>query len=572
MTARKLGFLQLVLVGVAATMAFIVTSRPASQPPAGEASSHREAPMILEDPLADNTDVYAFVSTEPGRSDFVTIISNWIPGEEPGFGPNFFVFSEDVLYSINVDVDGDALADLTFNFDFETTIVNGNTFLYNTGPIGLPPNPADPSSQYTNLNIQQSYTATLAQRGGAGGAFLLNARTAPDHVGPRSTPNYPALAAAAVHTVSERGMRVFAGQREEGFYVDVAGVSDLLNVRNPGVDTLSGFNVHSIAIEVPKTLFQQAGDTDGRIGVWATSSRPSTRVLGTAGAPASESGPLVQVSRLANPLVNEVLIPLVAKDLFNATSPDGDARFREFIVNPGTSQGPLALVPLLNTLTGCTPVTGRTDLETILLLGIPGGLLPGFPGNRKTQTATPVPADLLRLNYNIPPSAQPNPLGLLGGDPAGFPNGRRVSDDVTDIDVRAAAGAVLHLLGQINCPASLTLSDNVNANDAPYLTFFPYLAIPHQGYSHDHRHGGAAVPDGGGGALPPSMPPPPPPAAGGSGGASCIGGPCPPSLTPPAPARGGSGGASCIGGPCPPSPLSPPAGGGDSCRGVSCIR
>jgi hypothetical protein len=467
-----------------------------------QASSHRDAPLISEDPTADNTDLYAFVSPESGRSDHVTLIANYIPLEEPGDGPNYFRFSDDVVYEIMVDTNGDAREDVTYQFKFNTNVaaLSRNTFLYNTGQIGMPPNPSDPSSQYANLNQQQSYTVAEIRgdrRKGGGTVLLQGARVAPINIGPRSVgtqAQYEALADAAVHTVGTNpsDIRVFAGPRDEGFYVDLMGAFDLLNVRNPGVDTTSGFNVHTIAIELPKSRLQAMGDTDGVVGVWASASRPGTTILRSG--MVSATGNLQQVSRLGNPLVNEVLIPLAAKDKFNASEPhdDGDS-FAPYIINPGATQGGAALIPLLNGLTNCTPVNGRSDLELALLKGIPGGVVPGFPGNRDTQRRRgPVSGDMLHLNYNIAPAASPNRLGLLGGDIAGFPNGRRVGDDVTDIDLKAAAGAVLHVLGAINCPASLTLGDNVDANDVPYLTHFPYLGTPHQGYDHVHDHSGMA--------------------------------------------------------------------------------
>ena len=335
--------------------------------------------------------------------------------------------------------------------------------------------------------------------------LLQNARVAPNNIGPKSTgtqAEYEALANAAIHPVGASGMKVFTGQRDEGFYVDLAGAFDLINPRNPGVDSTSGFNVHTIAIEVPKSRFADVGDTDGRIGVWATASRERVRVLNSGGSSSSSGdtdstrsgddsgsrprGALAQVSRLANPLVNEVLMPLRAKDRYNTTEPRDDAsNIRNFIVNPGTSQGAAALIPLLNGLTGCTATTGRADLEAALLLGIPGGLVPGFAGNRETQRA-PVAADLLRLNYNIAPATAPNRMGLLGGDIAGFPNGRRVGDDVTDIALQAAGGVLQPLVGLPACAAAGTLTDNVNGNDRPYLTQFPYLGTPWQGYTRVH--------------------------------------------------------------------------------------
>lgn len=465
-------------------------------------SSHNDAPLIAEDPAANNTDVYAFVS--PARPDYVTLIANYIPMEAPGNGPTHYRFSDNVLYEIMVDVDGDAEEDLTYKFEFENNVVNGKTFLYNTGKIGVPT--GDHTVQYPNLNVQQSYNLTEVTHANddydgdddddndARTLLVENARVAPAHVGPRSTGSqseYESLADAAIHTFGPDDSKVFVGPRDEGFYIDLMGFFDLLNIRGEGdaVDTFSGFNVHTLALEIPKTRFADAGDTDGIIGVWASASRPKKTVLQGEGEPAKTSDKWVQVSRLGNTLVNELLMPLDAKDLFNASEPKDDAEnIADFIINPGDTQSPAAIVPLLNSVTGCTPLNGRIDLELVLLKGIPAGLL-GLPGTQDTQQPDgPVTADMLRLNFNVDPAMEANPLGVFGGDVAGFPNGRRVGDDVTDIFARAGAGAVLHLLGAIDCEAALGVTDNVQQNDVDYLDSFPYLGTPHQAYSHEHAH------------------------------------------------------------------------------------
>ncbi len=389
-----------------------------------------------------------------------------------------------------VDTTGDGHEKLTYQFEFKTKVQNGSTFLYNTGKIGGPPNLADPSSQYTNLNIAQTFTLTEVQgnrRTGQKTVLLREARVAPINIGPKSVgtqAEYEKLADAAIHTVlgttipGKGGMRVFAGPRADGFFADLMGAFDLLNPRKPGVNYLKGYNVHTIALEVPKSRLAGTG-SGGVIGVWASASRKRTTVLREDGRPADTSDRWVQVSRLGNPLVNEVRIPLRAKDLYNASEPANDgANFADYIVNPGKTQGGGSLVAVLNSVTTCTPLNDRADLQLALLTGIPGGTIPGFPGNSTGTTR----ADMLRLNYTIPPAATPNRLGLLGGDIAGFPNGRRIGDDVVDIELKAAAGAVLHVLGAIKCPVSLQLSDNVEGPDVPSLTRFPYLGTPHQGY------------------------------------------------------------------------------------------
>jgi hypothetical protein len=472
-------------------------------------SSHNDAPLIAEDPAVNNTDVYAFVSTQEGRGDYVTLMANYIPMQEPGNGPTHYRFSDKARYEIHVDTDGDAKDDLIYRFEFRNNVVNGNTILYNTAPIGLPPSPADPASQYTGLNLQQSYDLTeiwVEKNAHASRErptrLLTGARVAPANVGPVSTPDYEALAAAAVHTVGSapNEFKVFVGARDEGFYVDLMGVFDLFGgltgpTRDPK-DTFNGFNVHTIALEIPKSRFANAYDTDGIIGVWASASRPRITILGP-GAPSTDprAGQFVQVSRLGNALVNELLMPLDKKDQFNASQPKDDVAngFPVLITDPETSQGPAAIIPLLDTITGCTPGTGRVDLDLILLKGIPAGTL-GLPGNQDTQqSGGPATAEMLRLNFNVAPSASPSPLGPFGGDPAGFPNGRRVGDDVVDVFARAGAGAVLELLGAIDCDVSLGISDGVQENDVPYLASFPYLGTPHQGYDHEHDHGSAVL-------------------------------------------------------------------------------
>lgn len=454
------------------------------------ASSHRDAPLITEDPTADNTDVYAFVSTEQGRSDFVTLIANWIPFEEPTEGPNYYRFSDFVRYRIAVVVNnnGRLVPALTYEFSFRTQIANGNTFLYNTGPIGAPSG-SNPTTPYTNLNMQQSFTLTEVRADGARTVLLRRARVAPWNIGPKSTPNYLSLVNAAIHTVPDAGgMRVFAGPRAEMFFVDLIANFDLFNFRSPGVNSTAGFNVHTIALEIPKARLDGAG-AHGIIGVWASSSRLKAPVLrGRDNDDESDrdDNRRVQVSRLGNPLVNEVLIPLKAKDRFNATTPfDDDHTFADFIVNPGSSQGPAALIPLINGVTGCTAVNGRADLQAVLLTGIPAGVVTGFPGNFTGARR----ADLLRLNYTIPPAnVDPNNpgthrLGLLAGDNAGFPNGRRVFDDVTDIALKAAAGVLQPLVNLPACAAAAGLTENVAAPQVPILPAFPYLGTPLQGFA-----------------------------------------------------------------------------------------
>lgn len=429
------------------------------------ASSHREAPLISQDPLADNTDLYAFVS--PSTPDKVTIIANFIPLEAPYGGPNFYKFDDNVVYAIRIDNDGDAREDVTFQFRFKTSVRNGNTFLYNTGPID--------SLDSLNFNVRQSYTVTrVTGRMGLGGGRPVvigkDLPTPPVNIGLRSTPNYEALAAAAVQNL-DGDVRVFAGQRDDPFFVDL-NVFDLLAVPpadTDNQDSLAGYNVHTIALEVPVASVTANGqeptgpsDPNAIIGIWSTASRPSVTRLREG--ELKSVGNLVQVSRLGQPLVNEVVIPRAVKDIFNSLQPTEDAAALQYVQDPEVPK-------LLSLLFGIqSPAAPRNDLVTIFLTGIPG----------LNQPAGVKPSEMLRLNTAIPPVFNPNPLGVLAGDLAGFPNGRRLTDDVVDIALRAMAGAT-PLTPSFNGGINAQLGDGIGANDRPFLQVFPYVATPHAG-------------------------------------------------------------------------------------------
>jgi len=427
------------------------------------ASSHREAPLISQDPLADNTDVYAFVS--PNHPDRVTLIANFIPFEAPYGGPNFFTFDDNVLYEILVDNDGDAVEDVTFQFRFRTETRNTNTFLYNTGTITSLDSPT--------FNVRQFYTVSLQEgprRRGRSTVIAEDLPTPPVNVGVRSTPNYEALAAAAVRQLPGN-IQVFAGQRDDPFFVDL-NVFDLLAVPpvdNNNDDALAGYNVHSIAIEVPISMLtanrarpSSPADPNAVIGVWSTASRPSITVRGSG--QEKHSSNFVQVSRLGQPLVNEVVIPRSTKDAFNALEPTGDGAALGFVTDPEVPK-------LLSALFGIqSPQAPRNDLVAIFLTGIPG----------LNQPANVKPSEMLRLNVAIAPTLEPNPFGVLGGDFQGFPNGRRLTDDVVDIALRAMAGGTILTPG-FNVSPNNALGDGVAANDKPFLPVFPYLATPHAG-------------------------------------------------------------------------------------------
>jgi hypothetical protein len=456
-------------------------------------SSHREAPEIAKDPVADNTDVYAFVS--PDKPDTVTLIANYIPLEEPAGGPNFFEFGDDVLYEIHIDNDGDAVPEITYQFRFETLIRNPNTFLYNTGRIESLDSP--------NWNVRQFYTVTRVA-GDESTVLGSDLACPPCRIGPASTPTttYETLAQDAVHQLSS-GETVFAGQRGEAFYVDLGAIFDLGDLRPfqnlhifplpaaDGVDGTKGFNVHSIAIQVPKTALTRDGsnptdpaDPRAVIGVYASASRRRAAVTGGDDDPSWAVGPWKQVSRLGNPLFNEVIVPVGKKNHWNKVTPNKDAEFAQYVLHPELA----GLLPVLYpgvfpNLAGLT--AARADLAAILLTGIPSGIITGFQNfTGATQ------ADLLRLNMAIPPAAQPSILGILGGDLAGFPNGRRVADDVVTIELRAVAGATYPLVNPSYTPdgAVSVISEGLDPskNSVPNLDEFPYLPVPNDGFSHQH--------------------------------------------------------------------------------------
>jgi hypothetical protein len=429
-------------------------------PAPGGASSHREAPLVAADPQVDNTDLYAFVS--PDDPDTVTIISAWIPFEEPAGGPNFYPFATHTRYEIKVDNDGDPGAEVTYRFVFRDHRRNPNTFLYNTGQVTSLDDP--------DLNFYQTFDLFRVQ-GGEATRLLDDAMVVPSHVGNASMPNYAALRSQGIHSLPGGG-KAFAGQADDPFYLDLR-VFDLLygaNLSEVGDDTLDGFNVNVLAIQVPKEDLARSGDPDANpvIGIWSTASRRSTRVLADDGT-VRHVGRWVQVSRLGMPLVNEAVIPVGLKDRWNASRPAGDGQFLPYVNDPEVPH-------LLNLLYGL-PVPDsdptadgvqRDDLVAVFLTGVEG----------LNKPAGVVPAEMLRLNMSIPPCEPPgcsshSRLGVIGGDVAGFPNGRRLGDDVIDIALQVLAG---ELLGNPN-----DLGDGVDANDVAFGSTFPYVGLPHSG-------------------------------------------------------------------------------------------
>ena len=461
-------------------------------------SSHREAPAIAKDPVADSTDLYAFRS--PDVPNTVTLIANYIPLEGPDAGPNFFEFGDDVLYAIYIDNDGDAKPDVTYQFRFRTEVTNQNTFLYNTGPIS--------SLDSASWNRRQFYSVTRVA-GDDRTVLGENLPCPPCNVGPRSTPNYIGLANAAINPV-DRGIKVFAGQRQEGFYVDLGSIFDLGTLRpfeafhliptpgKPGVNGTKNLNVHTIALQVPMSDLTRDGSTPtdpssaiAVIGVWTAAYRRQARIRNDSDEGGDgedvESGPWVQVSRLGNPLFNEVIVPMSQKDLWNSLPPRSDDQFLQFVEHPELAK----LLPILypgvfpNLAALTATPAARADLVAILLTGIPSGIADGFQ-NFTGST----PADMLRLNMAIKPNSSPNILGLIGGDAAGYPNGRRVFDDVVTIELRAIAGVTVPLVNPGFTPdvtAGKLFDVEDPATNAPpagvsFLGSFPYLNTPDSGF------------------------------------------------------------------------------------------
>ncbi len=423
---RKLALALLAVAGATALALFMGHLAPGSS----SASSHREAPLISEDPSADNTDLYAFRS--PDAPSTFTIVSNWIPGEDPAAGPNWYAFSPSARYNIFVDTDGDTAPNYTYSFRFTTP----------TGPYFLG-------------TTAQPFTVTL------NGKPYAKGTTPPNNVGPRlngllGITSYHEAVTKSIVTAGD-GTKIFAGQRDDGFFGDIGAIFDLLAFRRDtgskggGKDFFAGYNVHAIALQIPIAKMHAK---NGVVGVWASTDRRNVTVNG------SVRRGWTQVSRLGEPLVNEVIIPTGTKDYWNREKPWQDKQFVKYYTSP-------ILAAVINKLYKLdVPETGRDDLVSVLLTGVP-----------KLNYAGSKPADLLRLNLNIPPTpaAKVSRMGVLGGDNAGFPNGRRLVDDVIDIEEQAVAGA---LKGK-----KIPLGDGVNANDKPFLASFPYEPDPAEGYA-----------------------------------------------------------------------------------------
>lgn len=484
-----------------------------------EAASHREAPLIALDPSADNTDVYAFVSYDatnlarPPADRRVTFILNVNPGQDPSDGPNYFNFADDVLYAVHIDNDRDGKAeDVVYEFRFKTEnrpIVAAGGLTSPLPYLGNPHIPLPilqgitaldgPGSE--GLTRRQTYSVTEVRNGKR--TELFSGRTlvaVPSNVGPATMPDYPALAAQGTYSDAATGVRVFAGQRAETFYIDLGAVFDTLNLRrylpaltaaedvdtvNPfGVNRFAGFNISTIAIEVPITRITSdakpaATTTNPVIGVYANTARRQVKVLGQPGEPADEEGPYVQVSRMANPLVNELIITTPFKDEWNASKPEDEANFQAFYQNPvvATELNLVFGVPIVP-IDG-SPANDRTDLI---------GLLLKYPHQALNGSNCGQPcAELLRLDLSVPPTAPEHQSRLgaaLSADKAGYPNGRRPNDDVTDITVRVVGGNnyIANRIGDgVNFLAGAPGVVGVDITQNGIARNFPFLPTPYDG-------------------------------------------------------------------------------------------
>jgi hypothetical protein len=436
-------------------------------------SSHREAPKILADPTADNTDVYAF--TAPDAPHSLTVVANWIPLEEPAGGPYFGKLDPRARYYVKVDNTGDGRADVAYRWQFKSKFRNPNSFLDAAPTVDSVDDP--------DINFVQTYDLYKETYKGKHGVrsqrIAHDVPVAPANTGPKTVPDYAKVQAGAVKALPGGG-RTFVGPSDDPFFVDLGAVFDGINIDKPGrpaiglgnqgggKDDVAGYNTHSFALQVPESEVTRNGAavSDAKagnavVGVWATTERRRVNVLrGRRG----YGSRWVQVSRLGNPLINEVIIPIGQKDKFNRTSPANDAKnFGTYVLNPEPAR-------LLNALFHLgVKETNRTDIVQALLTGVPG----------LTQIGShPAAADTLKINLGVPPSASPNRFGVLAGDTAGFPNGRRLADDVTDIELRVIAGA---LLKPSEGGKQIPLGDGVDQNDHPFRSAFPYVALPTDG-------------------------------------------------------------------------------------------
>jgi uncharacterized protein DUF4331 len=464
-------------------------------PSGATASSHQEAPLVAADPAIDNTDVYAFVS--PERPDYVSFVANWVPFEEPNGGPNFYPFATDARYVINVDNNGDAKPDAIFRWTFKNIDNRGNnTFLYNNGPVT--------AIDDENLLFRQTYTLESSFNGAPFVTRITDAPVAPSRVGAASMPDYQKLRDQAVITFPG-GWKGFAGQADDPFFLDLR-VFDLLyggDLSEVGQDTLAGYNVNTIALQVPFTdvALREDPKRNPVIGVWSTTERRAVRM-----ANGQSSGDWVQVSRLGQPLVNEVVVPTGLKDAFNSLTPDKDATIPAVVQRVTEPEVPKLIEAIYKVP---APPTPRNDLVEIFLTGITtkkdGPIKADLNSQLNNMDVNPnqfQPSEMLRLNLSVPVAQNPERLGVLAGDLQGFPNGRRLTDDVVDIGLQALEGAAQ--AGKL--VDAIAAGDKVDANDNQFGTAFPYVALP-------NAVGVNSLNKGNGTGIPPVMTPSPAPAS-----------------------------------------------------------
>jgi hypothetical protein len=447
-------------------------------------SSHREAPRILKDPTADNTDVWAF--TAPDATDSLTVVANWIPLADPAGGPNFFPLDENARYYVKIDNTGDGYEDVAYRWKFKTRYRNPDSFLYAAPQVTSVKDP--------DINLVQTYdlykeTYNKHRRLADVKRIANDAPVVPDNVGPKTIPNFAQVEAGGV-THLKGGGKTIVTPADDSFFVDLGTIFDGINIDKPGrpniglgnqgggKDDVAGYNTKSFVLQVPEREVTRDGKSvsgmkagNAVVGVWSTTERKRGSVFAGSSSRKHKHGKRhqdgwVQVSRLGNPLINEVIIPIGKKDKFNATSPADDAKnFGKFALNPEPAR-------ILNALFGLgIKETNRTDIVQALLTGVPG----------LTQISKkPAAADTLKLNLGVAPSANPNRFGVLAGDTAGFPNGRRLVDDVVDIELRVIAGA---LLKPEAGGKQIPLGDGVDRNDKSLRAQFPYVALANDGFN-----------------------------------------------------------------------------------------
>ena len=500
---------------VLALLALAALAAPVLAPAPALASSHNEAPFTSKNPSLDNTDLYFF--RDPNEPTKVVIVSNYYGFIEPQGGPNFASFQDGAWYDIRIDNNGDAVEDVTFRFTFKTTYKAPDSFLYAL--------PGVTSITDSNLLVTQTYSLDRivgpAANPPAGNVtrLLTDQPVLPPNIGPKTTPNYPALP-NGIQTAANGQIQVVVGPRQDPFFVDLGMTFDAVNLETgpglgrPGVgvgatgggrDTLYGYTVLTTTLQVPIAMLTSTGTqiTDPAnnaaiLGAWSAVSIPSTRTINADGTVTSGTT-YTQVSRLGNPLVNEVLVGVGKKDRWNATAPANEAAFKGDATTPGELFPVLATY--MNVLFGLqVPPGQRGDLELALFRGLPASVA-GLLGVSPTQRTGEVYSDQLRLNTAVPatPFSTASRLGYLGGDPAGFPNGRRMCDDIVDIELRVVAGIVVGLLPtsaggdpKYAQGANAQLGDGVDFPQRGCRYFFPFTWAPTSGFAALHAGGAAA--------------------------------------------------------------------------------